>query len=51
MRFVVSTANGVRASVRVHLTDIVYVTSTMDAVMRVIGQRGHLADWTNDAPT
>jgi len=51
VRFVGSTANGVRASVRLYLTDIAYATRAMDAVMRAIGQRGYLADWTNDAPT
>lgn len=50
VRFVGSTANGVRASIRVFLSDIAYGTRAMDAVMRAIGKRGYLADWTNDAP-
>lgn len=50
VRFVGSTANGVRASIRVYLKDIAYGTRAMDAVVRAIGKRGYLADWTNDAP-
>ena len=50
VRFVGSTANGVRASVRFYLKDIEYTTRAMDALMRAIGQRGYLADWTNDSP-
>ena len=50
VRFIGSTANGVRASVRIFLSDIGYTTRGMDAVMRAIGQRGYLADWTNDNP-
>lgn len=50
VRFVGSTANGVQASIRIYLTDIAYTTRAMDAVMRAIGQRGYLADWTNEAP-
>ena len=49
-RFIGSTANGVQASIRVYLTDIAYTTRAMDAVMRAIGKRGYLADWTNEAP-
>ncbi|MDO5118605.1 MAG: mechanosensitive ion channel family protein [Coriobacteriales bacterium] len=48
VRFIGSTANGVRASVRIFMTDIAYTTRGQDAVMRAIGQRGYLADWTND---
>ena len=50
VRFVESSANGVRASVRIFLTDIEYTTRGKDAVLRAIGQRGYLADWTNDSP-
>ncbi len=50
VRFVGATANGVRASIRFFLSDIEYTTRATDAVMRAIGQRGYLADWTNDAP-
>ena len=50
VRFIGSTANGVQASIRVYLTDIAYTTRAMDAVMRAIGKRGYLADWTNEAP-
>ena len=50
VRYVGSTANGVRASVRIFIKDIAYTTNAMDAVMRAIGQRGYLADWTNDDP-
>ena len=50
VRFVGSTANGVSASVRIFLRDIECTTRGMDAVMRAIGQRGYLADWTNDQP-
>jgi len=50
VRFMGSTANGVRASIRIFLSDIAYGTRAMDAVMRAIGRRGYLADWTNDAP-
>ena len=50
VRFIGSTADGVRASVRIFLSDIEYTTRGMDAVMRAIGQRGYLADWTNDTP-
>ena len=50
VRFIGSTANGVQASIRVYLTDIAYTTRSMDAVMRAIGKRGYLADWTNDTP-
>ena len=48
-RFLGSTANGVVASVRIYLTDIELTTPGMDAVMRAIGQRGYLADWTNES--
>ena len=50
VRYVGSTANGVRASVRIFIKDISCTTNAMDAVMRAIGQRGYLADWTNDDP-
>ena len=50
VRFIGSTANGVRTSIRIFLKDIEYTTRGMDAVMRAIGQRGYLADWTNDNP-
>lgn len=50
VRFLGSTANGVMASIRVFLTDIEYATPATDAVMRAIGQRGYLADWTNESP-
>ena len=50
VRFIGSTANGVQTSIRVYLTDIAYTTRAMDAVMRAIGKRGYLADWTNEAP-
>ncbi len=50
VRFTGSTANGVQASIRIFLTDIEYTTRAMDVVMRAIGQRGYLADWTNDNP-
>ena len=42
-----STANGVQASIRLYLRDIEYTTKAMDVVMRAIGQRGYLSDWTN----
>ena len=51
VRFLGSTANGVQASIRIFLTDIEYTTRGTDAVMRALGQRGYLADWTNDNPT
>ena len=50
VRFIGSTANGVRTSIRIFLKDIEYTTRGMDAVMRAISQRGYLADWTNDNP-
>ncbi|MDO5107490.1 MAG: mechanosensitive ion channel, partial [Coriobacteriaceae bacterium] len=50
VRYVGSTANGVKASVRIFIKDISLTTNAMDAVMRAIGQRGYLADWTNDNP-
>jgi small-conductance mechanosensitive channel len=50
VRFLGSTANGVQASIRIYLTDISHTARGMDAVMRAIGQRGYLADWTNDIP-
>lgn len=50
VRFVGSTANGVRTSIRIFLKDIEFTTAGQDAVMRAIGQRGYLADWTNDNP-
>lgn len=50
VRYMGSTANGVQASVRIFLKDIEYSTRATDAVMRAIGQRGYLADWTNDIP-
>ena len=50
VRFLGSTANGVRVSIRIFLKDIEYTTRSKDAVMRAIGQRGYLADWTNDNP-
>jgi small-conductance mechanosensitive channel len=50
VRFVGSTANGIKTSIRVYLTDIAYATRAMDAVMRAIGQRGYLSDWTNEEP-
>ncbi len=50
VRFLGSTANGVQASIRIYLKDIEYTTRGMDAVMRAIGQRGYLADWTNESP-
>ena len=50
VRFLGSTANGVQASVRIFLTDIAYTAIGMDVVMRAIGQRGYLADWTNENP-
>lgn len=50
VRFLESTANGVRASIRIFLRDIEQATRATDAVMRAIGQRGYLADWTNEAP-
>ncbi len=50
VRFTGSTANGVQASIRIYLTDIEYTTRAMDVVMRAIGQRGYLADWTNENP-
>ena len=50
VRYVGSTANGVKASVRIFIKDISHPTNAMDAVMRAIGQRGYLADWTNDDP-
>lgn len=48
--FLGSTANGVNASVRIFLKDIGFTTPGTDAVMRAIGQRGYLADWTNESP-
>ena len=36
--------------VRIFIKDISCTTNAMDAVMRAIGQRGYLADWTNDDP-
>ncbi len=48
--FLGSTANGVKASVRIFLSDIAFTTRGTDVVMRAIGQRGYLADWTNDTP-
>jgi small-conductance mechanosensitive channel len=50
VRFLGSTANGVQASIRIYLKDIEYTARGMDAVMRAIGQRGYLADWTNESP-
>ena len=50
VRFLGSTANGVEASIRIFLTDIEYTTRATDAVMRALGQRGYLADWTNESP-
>lgn len=50
VRFIGSTANGVRTSIRIFLKDIEYTTRSMDVVMRAIGQRGYLADWTNENP-
>lgn len=50
VRFLGSTANGVQASIRIYLKDIELTTRGMDAVMRAIGKRGYLADWTNDNP-
>ena len=50
VRFLGSTANGVRVSIRIFLKDIELTTRGMDAVMRAIGQRGYLADWTNESP-
>lgn len=50
VRFLGSTANGVTASVRIFLKDIQLTTRGYDAVMRAIGQRGYLADWTNESP-
>ena len=50
VRFLGSTANGVQASIRIFLTDISHTTLGMDTVMRTIGQRGYLADWTNESP-
>ena len=50
VRFMGSTANGICCSVRVFLNDIEYTTRATDAVMRAIGQRGYLSDWTNDTP-
>ena len=50
VRYLGSTANGVKASIRIYLKDIVYTVPGSDAVMRAIGQRGYLADWTNDNP-
>lgn len=50
VRFLESTANGVHASVRIFLNDIELTTKGTDAVLRAIGQRGYLADWTNDNP-
>ncbi len=49
VRFVGSTANGVKASVRLYLKDIEYSTKSKDAVLRAISQRGYLADWTNES--
>ena len=51
VRFIGSTANGVRASIRIFLKDIELTTRGQDAVMRAIDQRGYLADWTNDNPS
>lgn len=50
VRFLGSTANGVQASIRIYLTDISHTTLGMDTVMRTIGERGYLADWTNESP-
>ena len=50
VRYLGSTANGVRVSIRIFLKDIELTTRGMDAVMRAIGQRGYLADWTNESP-
>ena len=50
VRFVGSTANGVRTSIRIFLKDIELTTAGQDAGMRALGQRGYLADWTNDNP-
>ena len=50
VRFLGSTANGVQASIRIYLTDISHMTLGMDTVMRTIGERGYLADWTNESP-
>ena len=50
VRFLGSTANGVQCSIRIFITDIAYTTPSKDAVMRAIGQRGYLADWTNESP-
>ena len=50
VRYLGSTANGVKASIRIYLKDIEMMVGGMDAVMRAIGQRGYLADWTNDNP-
>lgn len=50
VRYLGSTANGVRAAVRIYLVDISFAVPAVDAVMRAIGARGYLADWTNDSP-
>ncbi|MBQ9058732.1 MAG: mechanosensitive ion channel [Atopobiaceae bacterium] len=50
VRYVGSTANGVCASVRIYLNDISHTVRGYDAVMRAIGARGYLADWTNESP-
>lgn len=50
VRFLGSTANGVSASIRIFLSDIEYMAPAQDAVMRAIGRRGYLADWTNESP-
>ncbi|MBQ9007427.1 MAG: mechanosensitive ion channel family protein, partial [Atopobiaceae bacterium] len=50
VRFLGSTANGVQASIRIFLDDISHTTLGMDTVMRTIGKRSYLADWTNESP-
>lgn len=50
VRFMGSTANGVRASIRYFVHDVEQATPGADAIVRAIAQRGYLADWTNDSP-